>query len=61
MVSVLEHRPYKERLRELGLFIFEKRRLKGDIVTAFQYLREAYKEDRARLFTEVHGGRMRQW
>lgn len=57
MVRVLEHRLYKERLKELGLFILEKRRLKGDLVTALQYLREAYREDSAKLFTEVHGGR----
>lgn len=59
MVRVLEHRLYKERLRELGLFTLEKRRLKGDLVTAFRYLREAYREDSAKLFTEVPGGRMR--
>ena len=59
MIKGLGNLPYEERLRELGLFNLEKRRLRGDLITVFQYLKCGYKEDEDFLFTRSSTEKMR--
>jgi len=37
----------------MGLFSSEKRRLQGDLIVAFQYLKGAYKQECKQLFLRV--------
>ena len=59
MIRGLEHLPYEDRLRELGLFSLVRRRLRGDLFAAFQYLKGAYKQEGSKLFERVDNSRTR--
>jgi len=60
MMRRLGHLPYEDRLRELGLFSLEKRRLQSDLIAAFQYLKGAYKQEGSELFEKVDNSRTRK-
>jgi len=48
-----------KRLRELGLLSLEKRRLQGDLIVAFQYMKGAYKQEGEWLFTRLDSDKTR--
>ncbi|KFZ61886.1 hypothetical protein N321_00830, partial [Antrostomus carolinensis] len=59
IIQGLEHLSCEDRLRELGLFSLEKRRLRGDLIAAFQYLKGAYKKAGEGLFIRATNDKTR--
>ena len=60
MIQGMEHLSYEDRLRKLKLFSLEKRRLSGDLIEVFQYLKGSYRKEGGRLFSKLCGGRTRR-
>ena len=59
MIQGLKHLYYENRLKELGLFSLEKRRLWGHLTAAFQYLKGVHKCERNQLFTLLDSDKTR--
>ena len=53
MIKGLETKPHEKRLKEVGMFSTEKRRVKGDIIALVKYMNDCYTNEGQVLFSTI--------